>query len=136
MNISPHSDTFNIEQTILDLQALGERKSWSGQRQASEYIQSRLEKMGLHSHLQHYSHNNKNWENICVNYPGTKKDNYKILVVAHYDSTSRDMSHLAPGADDNASGVAVVLELARLLQQEKLQHNLQLLFFPMRNKVI
>lgn len=39
-----------------------------------------------------------------------------ILVGAHYDSTSEKASTLAPGADDNASGVAVLLELAALLR--------------------
>jgi hypothetical protein len=39
-----------------------------------------------------------------------------ILVCGHYDSTSEIPGVLAPGADDNASGVAAILELARILQ--------------------
>ena len=39
-----------------------------------------------------------------------------VLVGAHYDSTSETASTLAPGADDNASGIAVLLEVAALLR--------------------
>jgi Zn-dependent M28 family amino/carboxypeptidase len=51
-----------------------------------------------------------------------------ILVGAHYDSTS-SVNGNAPGADDNASGVAAVLELARLLRGRPLTHDLVLAAF-------
>jgi Zn-dependent M28 family amino/carboxypeptidase len=51
-----------------------------------------------------------------------------ILIGAHYDSTSC-VSGNAPGADDNASGVAAVLELARLLREEPLTHDLVFVAF-------
>jgi hypothetical protein len=54
-------------------------------------------------------------ENIIAELPGTLYPNQKVIVCAHYD----DEPHLflAPGADDNAAGVAVVLEAARILSQ-------------------
>lgn len=39
-----------------------------------------------------------------------------VLVCAHYDSLSEKPSVSAPGADDNACGVAALLELSRLLR--------------------
>jgi Zn-dependent M28 family amino/carboxypeptidase len=39
-----------------------------------------------------------------------------ILVCAHYDSVSESASQSAPGADDDASGIAALLELARVLR--------------------
>ena len=39
-----------------------------------------------------------------------------LLVCAHYDSRSKKPHTDAPGADDNASGVAVMLEVARLMR--------------------
>ncbi len=39
-----------------------------------------------------------------------------VLVCAHYDSLSETPATVAPGADDNASGIAVMLEAARLLR--------------------
>jgi Zn-dependent M28 family amino/carboxypeptidase len=46
-----------------------------------------------------------------------------VLIGAHYDSTS-SVDGDAPGADDNASGVAAMLELARLLDQQALSVDL------------
>lgn len=40
------------------------------------------------------------------------KTNRRIIIGAHYDSVE-----VTPGADDNASGLAVLIELAYLLQQ-------------------
>lgn len=39
-----------------------------------------------------------------------------VLICAHYDSLSETPSIRAPGADDNASGIAVLLEVAELLR--------------------
>jgi Peptidase family M28 len=39
-----------------------------------------------------------------------------VLVCAHYDSIAKDSDVQAPGADDNATGVAALLELARILR--------------------
>jgi FMN phosphatase YigB (HAD superfamily) len=44
-----------------------------------------------------------------------------VLVCAHYDSLSEDPSSRAPGADDNASGIAVLLEVARILKTANLR---------------
>ena len=45
-----------------------------------------------------------------------KTDEPFLLVCAHYDSISEDPQNDAPGADDNASAVAVMLEVARLMR--------------------
>ena len=58
--------------------------------------------------------------------------NHLILIIAHYDSRMRDINQSnarAPGADDNASGVAAVLELARILTQVNLKNNIQFVLF-------
>lgn len=43
-----------------------------------------------------------------------------LLLCCHYDSISEKPSDAAPGADDNASGVAALLEAARLLKDVQL----------------
>ena len=56
--------------------------------------------------------------NVVAVLPGAGPHPGRILVVAHYDSRSvnpNDGRTLAPGANDNGSGVAVLLELARLM---------------------
>jgi hypothetical protein len=57
--------------------------------------------------------------NIVATLPGTDEGSGRTLVVSgHYDSRASgplDMTGAAPGADDDASGVAAVLELARVM---------------------
>jgi hypothetical protein len=62
--------------------------------------------------------------NLGLLLPGTDPDRAKeaLVVVAHYDSRAGnvlDASADAPGAVDNASGVALMLEMATLLAAEK-----------------
>jgi Zn-dependent M28 family amino/carboxypeptidase len=52
-------------------------------------------------------------KNIIAQKPGNKKSAEIIVVGAHYDTCFN------PGADDNASGVAGLLELARLIASER-----------------
>jgi beta-phosphoglucomutase-like phosphatase (HAD superfamily) len=47
-----------------------------------------------------------------------------VLVCAHYDSLSETPSISAPGSDDNASGLAVLLEVAQLLRTPPLRRGL------------
>ena len=52
------------------------------------------------------------------------------IVCAHFDSRTEDSGDRrspAPGANDNATGIAVLLELARLLQPMKLDHTIEFL---------
>jgi Zn-dependent M28 family amino/carboxypeptidase len=56
--------------------------------------------------------------NIVAFINGTEPGAGTILIGAHYDSITRDpddATSLAPGANDNASGVAALLEMARVL---------------------
>jgi Zn-dependent M28 family amino/carboxypeptidase len=57
---------------------------------------------------------------------------HHVLISAHYDSRMEDFNQSngrAPGADDNASGVAAVLELARVLSKVGLKNNIQFVLF-------
>lgn len=57
-----------------------------------------------------------NITNVVARINGTSDPNRVYVVTAHYDSRNLNISDYtgdAPGADDNASGVAVVLELVR-----------------------
>ncbi len=58
-----------------------------------------------------------------------------VIVSAHYDSTASrttgwsSSTDPAPGADDDASGVAAVLEAARLLSERRLRHTVHFITF-------
>ncbi|MBD2433119.1 MULTISPECIES: M28 family peptidase [Fischerella] len=84
------------------------------------YIISQLKKFGWKPQLQNFSEG----VNIFAERQGTDKTAGAILVGAHYDTVA-----ISPGADDNASGVAVALEIARLLGSRPTPRTLQLAFF-------
>lgn len=56
-----------------------------------------------------------------------KNDGRCVLVGAHYDSIGR--GHRSPGANDNGTGVAVMLEVARVVAELPLPYRLQLVAF-------
>ncbi|MBL0211591.1 MAG: M20/M25/M40 family metallo-hydrolase [Holophagaceae bacterium] len=59
--------------------------------------------------------------NLVAVIPGVApdlKDDF-IVVSAHHDHLGREGGKLRPGADDNASGTAAILEIARLLKDSK-----------------
>lgn len=62
--------------------------------------------------------------NVAAVKPGTLFSDKVLVIGGHYDSITNpesgcDPDTLAPGADDNASGTAVVLETARILAEEE-----------------
>lgn len=60
--------------------------------------------------------------NVVAKIPGTTDPERLYVVGGHYDSINSDrldVEGFAPGADDDASGTAVVVELARVLSQER-----------------
>jgi hypothetical protein len=60
--------------------------------------------------------------NVVATLPGNANTNDVIVIVAHYDTRpefATDGESLAPGANDNAAGVALLLETARLLSSRQ-----------------
>jgi Zn-dependent M28 family amino/carboxypeptidase len=82
--------------------------------QAAKYIEGVLEGYGYPVTRQVFTSRGKSVRNIDVVLEAPKKDIDVIVVGAHYDSAQG-----TPGANDNASGTAAVLELARLLRDLK-----------------
>lgn len=60
--------------------------------------------------------------------PGAPAGAPVVLLIAHYDHLGKGSQGIFPGADDNASGMAVLLETARLLADQRLQVELHFLF--------
>jgi Zn-dependent M28 family amino/carboxypeptidase len=75
----------------------------------ARYIESALAAYGLPPALQHFRSGGREVRNI-----ETRERQPVVIVGAHYDTVPG-----SPGADDNASGVAVLIELARLLSGQE-----------------
>ncbi|MBU2666267.1 Zn-dependent exopeptidase M28 [Actinoplanes bogorensis] len=69
--------------------------------------------------------------NVIADRPGTAEEAERrlVYVTAHLDSINQTGGLDAPGADDNASGAAGVLELARVLTTVDNRHDLRFILF-------
>ena len=97
-----------------------QRYSFFERRRARIYITKELKKWGWKPKLENFPQG----VNIFAERKGTQEATGAILIAAHYDTVFK-----SPGADDNASGVAVTLEIARLLGKVRTPRTLQLAFF-------
>ncbi len=82
----------------------------TGQELAETYLQERLNTMGLAPTVGTFGTSGRN---IWHRKQGVLAPNEVVILCAHFDSMPADA--VAPGADDNATGVATVLEAARIL---------------------
>ncbi len=89
---------------------IGERSVLRGDGldRAEAYVRGAFEKAGLTVTAQDYRYDGRRVANLIADAPGAAARPAPYIVGAHYDSVPG-----TPGADDNASGVAVMLELAR-----------------------
>lgn len=83
---------------------------------AGHYILSHFQQIGLTTGIQEFSLESgpDTYQNVEGAIPGSGPE---LLVVAHYDTVPD-----SPGANDNASAVAVMLEAARVLQKVGSSH--------------
>jgi hypothetical protein len=95
---------------------IGERnwRRYAALGRARDYVAGTLASYGYAVRRESYESRGKTCENVIAELPGSDPalDNEILVVGAHYDSALG-----TPGADDNASGVAVLLELARELKE-------------------
>jgi hypothetical protein len=91
---------------------------------AAAYIRQEFEQAGGRVSEQLYEVNRKRYRNVLALFgPETKE---RIVVGAHYDTAGEQ-----PGADDNASGVAGLIELASLLTDTSLPICVELVAFTL-----
>ncbi len=103
---------------IQGLQDFGTRY-WSNVSRdtVSRWVRSRYVEAGLTDVKVDSFQFSTTWQqNVVATIPGTVAPEAEIVVGGHHDSYSSNVS-LAPGADDNATGTAAALEMARVLKQ-------------------
>lgn len=91
---------------------------------AARYIENELSGMGYAVAQQPFESGDGKVRNIEVEIKGASKVNEIIVIGAHYDSAQG-----APGANDNGSGTAMVLELARSFKATRPERTLRFVFF-------
>jgi hypothetical protein len=77
------------------------------ERRGARYVAGRFRAYGYNVRVQKFSVDGGTSRNVVARWPGAMR--YGLVVGGHMDSVPT-----SPGANDNASGVAVVLEMARI----------------------
>jgi Peptidase family M28 len=111
---------------------IGERNMWhyAELNAAAEFIENSFSRAGLHPQRDSYELRGQACHNIEVEIPPSQGAAVSspppsiILIGAHYDSVFG-----SPGANDNGSGVAAMLALARRFAGRKTEHTLRFVAF-------
>lgn len=105
---------------------IGERNPATSMEQlnlAADYLYEQLQSFGYVVNERKYGE--QQFRILSVELTGTTSPDEIIVAGAHYDTTLG-----SPGADDNASGVAVLLEIARELHGKQTPRSIRLIMFP------
>lgn len=92
--------------------------------QAERYLAGQFQGLGLAVADHAFDVSDRTFHNVLATIPGAAADHPPLLIAAHYDTVSG-----SPGADDNASGLAVMLETARGLSDRPLTRTVQFVGF-------
>lgn len=104
-----------------------------GNRKCGDYIAEQLRQSGWSVEFQNFTYRGTQARNVIGRANLGKGPT--IILGAHYDTrrwADQDPAHPrdpVPGADDGASGVAVLLQLARVINLGKVHHEIWLAFF-------
>ncbi|OPY81467.1 MAG: Bacterial leucyl aminopeptidase precursor [Syntrophorhabdus sp. PtaU1.Bin153] len=93
---------------------------------SADYILAEFQKLDCAASIQNFAAEDHNYKNVICSFG--RKDAERIIVGAHYDVHGN-----TPGADDNGSGVAGLLELARLINETgpALKHRIDLVAYSL-----
>lgn len=119
-------DEDEISRSARDLQNISSRVYPSdGNRRTADYLYGRLAAIpGLE-----VAYANEPYRNVIATLPGRGTASGETVIVgAHYDSISDDREQ-TPGATDNAAGVAIVLELARVMSTRQYNDTIEFAFW-------
>ncbi|WP_460856457.1 M28 family peptidase [Rheinheimera gaetbuli] len=109
---------------LSDASMQGRKTATPGSALARQYIAKRYRELQLQHFADGFQHsfvysrlNPQTGINMVAMIPGCRYPQHYIAVTAHYDHLGRSGRKIYHGADDNASGVAAMLELAARLKQ-------------------
>jgi acetylornithine deacetylase/succinyl-diaminopimelate desuccinylase-like protein len=127
----PQADVERLESRLrAHVQALagtiGERSVFrpEGLEAAARYIARDLEASGFQPASQPFTALGREVRNIEAELSGTRRADEIVVLGAHYDAVEG-----CPGANDNGSGVAALLELARALKSSPLERTVRFVAF-------
>lgn len=121
------ADTARIKAHLVALtktQAYRTYKNIDQLNQTADYIKSVFSQYADSVYFQEYSVDGRLYKNVICSYG--IENSKRVIVGAHYDVCGNQ-----EGADDNASGIAGLLELSRLLKGQKLGYRIDLVAYTL-----
>jgi len=96
----------------------------SGLQASRDWIRDKMQTWGYTgTEFQNFIFNEDTLQNIISTKPGSTPTNVQFIIEGHYDS------YQGPGTNDNGSGVAVMLEVARIASPLNFIYNSRFIFF-------
>ena len=125
-NFHVQSDSMLIAQhltTITKTEGFRNYRNVSLLNQTAEYIFSIFSQYADTTYYQSFEARDETYKNVVCRL-GSTSNKPLVVVGAHYDAVAN-----TEGADDNASGVAGLLELVRILSKEKLNYPVEIVAY-------
>lgn len=130
LQLADEVSTDNLRGYVTGLQNFSTRFALTANcLQAGQYIYDFFSSLGLRPHFQDFTYSGATCRNIIAEIRGLTYPEQVVIICAHYDSISDQRWTLAPGADDNASGTAAVMEAARILVNHPLDFTVRFIAF-------
>ncbi|MEG1555400.1 MAG: M20/M25/M40 family metallo-hydrolase [Bacteroidales bacterium] len=131
LNILHEFNRDSIQQTVLDLQAFPNRLVFHGNREVAQYLTNRLHRYGIENatidsfyveRQTGFGSIHQYLYNVKGSIIGEQIPDSFLIIGSHLDAISFDENQnliydQTGGADDNASGIAVMIEMARIFQK-------------------
>jgi len=132
----------SIAQTVREMEAFGDRFVTRNNKDVSEYLVQRLQNYGVdNAQIDSFHKSGNHWlignyscymYNVKGRIEGSLAPDSTIIIGAHLDAISYNNNYQlynqCPGADDNASGIAVMIEMARIIHLHQLTPELSIDF--------
>lgn len=93
-------------------------------RAGARYLRRRLDDLGLHTTRQEFPRAGDLYENVIAGTSAVSGADRPLILAAHYDTVAG-----SPGADDNASALAVLLDVARQVAGRRLLRPIHFIAF-------
>ncbi|MDQ3660521.1 MAG: M20/M25/M40 family metallo-hydrolase [Actinomycetota bacterium] len=94
----------------------------NAEKRAARYFRRKLQDKGYVTNVQRFKVDGGSSRNVVAWWPGARR--YPVVLGAHMDTVAG-----APGANDNASGVAILIDIARALAGRRHVRNVRLVAF-------
>ena len=126
-NIISHVSVERLKAYLKNLEGLRHgSENYQALEEKADFIEETLRSFNLTVENQKFDFNGKTYRNIIATLEGCEGNEGWLLLGAHYDAAMG-----SPGADDNASGVAVMLEAAGILNEHKFHRTIQFVAFTL-----